>query len=67
MSRQALKDFVHALEHSAGLRRQVSKTSTLSDVLLCARQNGFAVTTDDLKSDSTCERVGSWFARSWIH
>ena len=66
MSRQGLKDFVHAMEHSASLRREVHKLDSIDAVVKMAKQLGFSVCGADLNDDERCEQVERWFANSWI-
>ena len=66
MSRQGLKDFVHAVEHSAALRRQLQQQESIEDFVAMARDNGFPVSETDFRDDERCEQVERWFANSWI-
>ena len=66
MSRQGLKDFVHAVEHSAALRRQLQHQESMEDVVAMARDHGFPVSEVDFRDDERCEQVERWFANSWI-
>ena len=66
MSRQGFKDFVHALEHSSSLRRQLHQLPSIDAVVALARDNGFAVSESDFQDDARCYRVARWFANSWI-
>lgn len=66
MSRQGLKDFVHALEHSAALRRQLQLQPSIDAVVAFARENGFPVSASDFDDDERCEQLERWFANSWI-
>ena len=66
MSRQGLKDFVQALEHSASLRSELHKLDSIDAVVMMAKRLGFAVCAADLQDDERCEQVERWFANSWI-
>ena len=66
MSRQGFKDFVHALEHSSSLRRQLHQLPSIDAVVGLARDNGFTVSESDFQDDARCDRVARWFANSWI-
>ena len=66
MSRQGLKDFVHALEHSAALRRQLHQRPSIAAMVSFARENGFPVRESDFRDDELCEQLEHWFAVSWI-
>ena len=67
MSREGLKNFVHAIEHSAALRKDVTHAKTPQDLVAIASAHGFAVCVQDLKDDLICSDIQSWFDRSWIH
>jgi len=67
MSREGLRNFVRAVEHSAALRRQVIKAHVPNELITIAVSNGFAVREQDLRDDAICSDVQSWFDRSWIH
>ena len=66
MSRQGLKDFVHAMEHSASLRSELQKLDSINAVVNMAKQLGFSVCAADLHDDERCEQVERWFENSWI-
>jgi predicted ribosomally synthesized peptide with nif11-like leader len=66
MSREGLKDFVHAVEHSAALRRQVLQANVPHHLVNLATAHGFAVSEKDLNDDLICTELQSWFDRSWI-
>ena len=66
MSRQGFKDFVHALEHSSSLRRQLHQLPSIDAVVGLARDNGFTVSESDFQDDAHCDKVARWFANSWI-
>lgn len=67
MSRQGFQDFVHAVEHSAALRRDLKQHSTIERVVKLAQANGFSVQASDFDNDAQCEQMAAWFASSWIH
>ena len=64
MSREALSAFVHALEHSASLRRQVHGCSDDAEIVSLARSLDFALESTDLIEDDQTARIESWFSRS---
>ena len=66
MSREGLKRFVHAVEHSAALRKVVNQAIAPQELVAIAISNGFVVSEQDLKDDAVCSEVGAWFDRSWI-
>ncbi len=67
MSREGLRNFVQAVEHSASLRRQVIEANLPEELITIAASNGFAVREQDLREDAICSDVQSWFDRSWVH
>ena len=64
MSRSALGAFVHALEHSASLRRQLQRCGTDAEIVALARSLDFAVETVDLRDDLQASAMETWFSRS---
>ena len=64
MSREALSAFVHALEHSASLRRQLHGCSDDAEIVSLARSLDFAVNRADLIEDPQASTMESWFRRS---
>ena len=66
MSREGFKDFVHAVEHSAALRRDLKQHTTIVRVVRLAQANGFSVQASDFDNDALCDQMAAWFASSWI-
>ncbi len=64
MSREALNAFVHALEHSASLRRQLHSCSDDAEIVSLARSLDFALNRADLIEDDQTSKMESWFSRS---
>jgi len=64
MSREALSRFVHALEHSASLRRQLQACSDDAEIVSLARSLDFALESTDLNEDDQTSKMESWFQRS---
>ena len=64
MSREALSAFVHALEHSASLRRQLQGCSNDADIVALARNLDFALNRADLIEDGQTSAMEIWFSRS---
>ena len=64
MSREALSGFVHALEHSASLRRQLHGCSDDAEIVSLARSLDFALERADLIEDDQTSKMESWFNRS---
>lgn len=66
MSRRALKDFVHAVEHSAALRHELQTLSASGDLLELAHRWGFSINQQDLDEDERCGALEDWFEASRI-
>lgn len=66
MSRQALHDFVHAVEHSAALRRDCHLVENTEELIALARRYGFAISAKDLDEDERSVAMEAWFHASWI-
>ena len=64
MSREALSAFVHALEHSASLRRQLHGCSNDAEIVSLARSLDFALNRADLIENDQSSNMESWFSRS---
>ena len=64
MSREALNAFVHALEHSASLRRQLHDCSNDAEIISLARRLDFALDGVDLIEDDQVSNMETWFSRS---
>tara|TARA_B100000073_G_scaffold110489_1_gene89155 strand:+ start:486 stop:713 length:228 start_codon:yes stop_codon:yes gene_type:complete len=64
MSREALSAFVHALEHSASLRRQLHDCTDDAEIVALARSLDFALNRADLVEDDQTTNIESWFNRS---
>jgi hypothetical protein len=66
MSREALREFVHAVEHSAALRRDCHQVEDAEGLIVLALRYGFAINHQDLDDDARCEAIDAWFATSRI-
>ena len=66
MSREALKDFLRAVEHHQGLRRDVAQCSDDDQLLALARRHGFKVVQRDLREDAQESAITRWFETSRI-
>ena len=64
MSREALSAFVHALEHSASLRRKLHSCSDDAEIVSLARSLDFALNLADLIENDQTSNMESWFSRS---
>ena len=66
MSREALQDFLRAVEHHQQLRQEVGSCHDDAELIELARRHGFMLTTRDLACDATDSRISSWFESSRI-
>ena len=66
MSREALRDFLRALEHHQGLRRDAAQCRNEDQLLALARRNGFNVIQRDLRDDARKSAITRWFETSRI-
>lgn len=66
MSREGLADFLRAVDHHQGLRREALACSNDEDLINLARANGFSLNAADLHSDGVDTAMGRWFETSRI-
>ena len=66
MSREALQDFLRAVEHHQGLRRDVAQCRDDDHLLALARRHGFNVIQRDLCDDNQESAITRWFEASRI-
>lgn len=66
MSREALKDFLNAVERSPRLRQAVQSCGTEDALIALATSNGFQVQKLDLIRDAEDSRISDWFDRSAV-
>ena len=66
MSRQGLKDFLYAVEHSYLLRTKLKACLDRDKILELATDYGFCITTKDLKEDEHAKRVQRYFKLNQI-
>ena len=66
MSREALQDFLRAVEHHQGLRRDVAQCSDDDQLLALARRHGFKLVQRDLHDDAKESAITRWFETSRI-
>ena len=66
MSREALKDFLRAVEHHRTLRHQASCCDSDEELIELARRHGFMLTARDLACDSIDSKISRWFDSSRI-
>ena len=66
MSREALRDFLRAVEHHQGLRRDAAQCRDDNQLLALARRHGFNLIQRDLSDDARESAITSWFETSRI-
>ena len=66
MSREALHDFLRAVEHHQRLRQEVGCCHNDDELIELARRNGFMLSAHDLACDSNDSRISRWFESSRI-
>ncbi len=66
MSREAVSDFLHALEHSQQLRKAAACCRNDMELIALANQLGFSVNQTDLDQDSRDSAISQWFEVSRI-
>ena len=66
MSREALQDFLRAVERHQGLRRDAAQCSDDDQLLALARRHGFNVIQRDLRDDARDSAITRWFETSRI-
>ena len=66
MSREDLKDFIHAAKHSLALREQLVNCKTKENILELAAKYKFSVSINDLIEDDDATRIQDWFETSKI-
>ena len=67
MSREALSDFLRAVERYQPLRREASACRNDAELIELARSHGFALHPADLQSDASDSRIGRWFQTSRLN
>ena len=66
MSREGLADFLRAVDHHQGLRREAAQCSDDDQLLALARRHGFNVIQRDLLEDVQDSAITRWFETSRI-
>ena len=66
MSREGLADFLRAVDHHHGLRREAAQCSDDDQLLALARRHGFNVIQRDLRDDARDSAITRWFETSRI-
>ena len=67
MSRDALRNFLQAVEHDRLMRVEAAGCRTEQELLNLAQRNGFSIHLNDLLEDDEASRIGSWFKSSRIN
>jgi len=66
MSREAVSDFLHAVEHSQRVRDDAAACRSDDELIALANQLGFLVNQADLNEDSRDSSITQWFEISRI-
>jgi predicted fused transcriptional regulator/phosphomethylpyrimidine kinase len=66
MSREAVSDFLHAVEHSQRVRDAAASCRSDDELIALANQLGFLVNQADLNQDSCDNATTQWFEVSRI-
>jgi hypothetical protein len=66
MSREAVSDFLHAVEHSQQVRHAAASCRNDGELIALANQLGFLVNQADLNQDSRDSAMCQWFEVSRI-
>ena len=67
MSREALQDFLRAVEHHRKLRLDTRGCRDDAELIQLARKHGFMITIRDLACDASDSRMSRWFESSRIN
>jgi hypothetical protein len=67
MSREALSDFLRAVERHQPLRREATDCRNDAELIELARSHGFELHPADLQSDAADSRIGQWFQTSRLN
>ena len=67
MSREAVSDFLHAVEHSQRVRDAAASCRSDDELIALANQLGFSVNQRDLNQDSRDSAMTQWFEVSRIN
>ena len=66
MSREAVSDFLHAVEHSQQVRKAAASCRSDEELIALANQLGFLVKQADLNQDNRDSAMTQWFEMSRI-
>ncbi len=66
MSREDLKNFIHAAEHSQSLRIKLQGCTSTTRILEIAKEYGFSITLNDLVENNEAEKAEQWFINNKI-
>tara|TARA_Y100001968_G_scaffold65977_1_gene56765 strand:- start:319 stop:540 length:222 start_codon:yes stop_codon:yes gene_type:complete len=67
MSREDLTNFVNAVEHRFHIRKEISETTNLEEIILIAQKYGFKINKQDFQDDAVLEVTENWFRKSKIY
>tara|TARA_B100000029_G_C17477559_1_gene924330 strand:- start:336 stop:566 length:231 start_codon:yes stop_codon:yes gene_type:complete len=67
MSREDLTNFLHAVNHSSSLRKEISDCKSQKNVIDIAQRYGFFITNQDLHEDGNAAKINNWFKDSRIN
>ena len=66
MSREDLRNLIHAAEHSYSFRKQLKSCKDLTSIIEIAKDYDFHITIEDINEHDDAERIGNWFETSRI-
>ena len=66
MTRQALIDFIHSVQHSSSLRERINACRNYEDIIKLALEYRFNISIDDIKEDDIALEINKWFKASKI-
>ena len=67
VSREGLTDFLHSVQHSSSLRREMEKCKDDNELLKLAQNLGYSISQSDLNDSSKYEDISQWFKVSRIN
>ena len=66
MTREGLRGFIHASEHSASLRQKIKKCTDTKSFVELAKNYGFSITQEDIRREEEFSQIEEWFKTSKI-
>ena len=67
VSREGFTDFLHSVQHSSSLRREMEKCKDDNELLKLAQNLGYSISQSDLNESSKYEDISQWFKVSRIN